>query len=159
MRKLKISNLILIIIFVLASCDIVTPAPQPTLGGLPVSQVTLPAPPQSSSPVPGQPPVSSPEAFPTTTALQPGSEVTNPAASSPTEAPIPPGQAKSTAQILAEMGGTTCNEFGRFTCIKLAVNLDHSHPQPGQTTEVTFAVLPAAVQSKGFFVNLTGGPG
>jgi pimeloyl-ACP methyl ester carboxylesterase len=45
-----------------------------------------------------------------------------------------------------------------FECTTLAVPRDHGEPG-GETWEITFGVQPAAVESRGTFVTLTGGPG
>ena len=47
---------------------------------------------------------------------------------------------------------------GRFDCTTLAVPRDHNDPE-GPTWEITFGLLKAAVESKGTFVTITGGPG
>ncbi len=46
----------------------------------------------------------------------------------------------------------------RFECTTLAVPRDHADPD-GPQWEITFGLLPAAVESKGTFVTITGGPG
>ena len=46
----------------------------------------------------------------------------------------------------------------RFECTTLAVPRDHTAPD-GPTWEITFGVQPAAVESRGTFVTITGGPG
>jgi pimeloyl-ACP methyl ester carboxylesterase len=46
----------------------------------------------------------------------------------------------------------------RFECTTLAVPRDHADPD-GQQWEITFGLQPAAVESKGTFVTITGGPG
>ncbi len=59
---------------------------------------------------------------------------------------------------LARLGGTPCPDSD-FTCVTLAVPLDHANPADARTLDVTFAVLPASGRSKGLFVTATGGPG
>jgi pimeloyl-ACP methyl ester carboxylesterase len=66
-------------------------------------------------------------------------------------------QANMTA-LLDELGGTACPE-GDFTCVTLALPLDHANPENGETIDVTFAVLPASGESRGIFVTVVGGPG
>lgn len=65
---------------------------------------------------------------------------------------------RSTADILDELGGEPCPD-SEFTCVKITVPLDHFDPSNTETTEVTFAVLPASGESRGAFVTATGGPG
>jgi pimeloyl-ACP methyl ester carboxylesterase len=87
----------------------------------------------------------------------------------PTSAPtamatIPPppatptaGPLEDTQSILDRLGGTPCPDSD-FTCITLAVPLDHFNPD-GRTMDVVFGVLPASGERKGMFVTATGGPG
>ncbi|MFN8530292.1 MAG: alpha/beta fold hydrolase [Anaerolineae bacterium] len=58
-----------------------------------------------------------------------------------------------------DLGGTPCPNDSAFTCITITAPLDYTQPENGQTLDVTFAVLPAAGESRGMFVTVTGGPG
>lgn len=60
--------------------------------------------------------------------------------------------------ILAQLGGRPCPDSD-FTCITLAVPLDHFDSANTQTINVVFAILPASGERKGMFVTATGGPG
>lgn len=59
---------------------------------------------------------------------------------------------------LVALGGQPCPD-SEFTCVTLAVPLDHFNPTDDRTIEVTFGLLPAKGDSKGLFVTATGGPG
>ena len=66
----------------------------------------------------------------------------------------------STQQILKRLGGRPCAPAGsEFTCVTLAVPLNHFDPGNRRTLDVVFAVRPATGQRKGMFVTATGGPG
>jgi pimeloyl-ACP methyl ester carboxylesterase len=60
--------------------------------------------------------------------------------------------------ILSELGGEPCPDSS-FTCVTLAVPLDHFDPANQETTAVVFGILPATGERKGMFVTVTGGPG
>jgi pimeloyl-ACP methyl ester carboxylesterase len=64
---------------------------------------------------------------------------------------------EDTQSILGRLGGAPCPDSD-FTCVTLAVPLDHSKPN-GPTIDVVFGVLPASGERKGMFVTVTGGPG
>lgn len=72
---------------------------------------------------------------------------------SETEAPV-----EDTASRLERLGGYPCPDSD-FTCIDVAVPLNHFDPQDTRTTNVVFAVLPATGERKGMFVTVIGGPG
>ena len=72
---------------------------------------------------------------------------------SATEAPV-----EDTASRLERLGGTPCPE-SEFTCVNVAVPLNHFDPNDSRTLEVVFAVLPATGERKGMFVTSIGGPG
>lgn len=59
---------------------------------------------------------------------------------------------------LKELGGVPCPNSA-FTCITLAVPLDHFNPSDTRKINLVFAVLPATGARKGMFVTATGGPG
>ena len=59
---------------------------------------------------------------------------------------------------LDALGGYPC-PYGDFTCVTLAMPLDHFDPASEETIDVTFAVLPASGERKGMFVTAVGGPG
>ncbi|MCA2000972.1 MAG: alpha/beta hydrolase [Chloroflexi bacterium] len=59
---------------------------------------------------------------------------------------------------LDALGGEPCPD-SEFTCVTLAVPLNHFDPQDERTLDVVFAVLPATGERKGMFVTATGGPG
>ncbi len=65
----------------------------------------------------------------------------------------------STEKILKQLGGYPCPDESEFTCVTLAMPLDHFNPSDTRTIQVTFAVLPATGNRKGMFVTATGGPG
>jgi pimeloyl-ACP methyl ester carboxylesterase len=65
----------------------------------------------------------------------------------------------STEKILKQLGGHPCPDESAFTCVTLAMPLDHFNPSGTRTIQVTFAVLPATGDRKGMFVTATGGPG
>jgi pimeloyl-ACP methyl ester carboxylesterase len=73
----------------------------------------------------------------------------------PISAPIVARQ--DTQAILERLGGTPCPD-SVFTCVTLAVPLDHFN-EDGRTIDVVFGVLPASGERKGMFVTATGGPG
>ncbi len=64
----------------------------------------------------------------------------------------------STSEILESLGGELCPDSD-FTCVTIDMPLDHFDPSDGRTIGVTFAVLPAAGESRGAFVTVVGGPG
>ncbi|HTP09531.1 MAG TPA: alpha/beta hydrolase, partial [Anaerolineae bacterium] len=64
-----------------------------------------------------------------------------------------------TGKILEQLGGHPCPDKSAFTCVTLAMPLDHFNPADPRTIQVTFAVLPATGNRKGMFVTATGGPG
>jgi len=64
-----------------------------------------------------------------------------------------------TEKILKQLGGRPCPDGSEFTCVTLAMPLDHFNRADARTIPVTFAVLPATGQRKGMFVTVTGGPG
>ncbi|HEY7704709.1 MAG TPA: alpha/beta hydrolase [Acidimicrobiia bacterium] len=64
----------------------------------------------------------------------------------------------TTAEKLEALGGEPCPDSD-FTCVTIAMPLDHFHPDDGRTIDVVFAVLPAAEETEGVFVTATGGPG
>ncbi len=66
---------------------------------------------------------------------------------------------RTTADVLKELGGKPCPEGSAFTCVTLALPLDHFHPAARRTIDVVFAVLPATGERTGMFVTATGGPG
>lgn len=66
---------------------------------------------------------------------------------------------RSTADILEELGGEPCPDGSAFTCVTLAMPLDHFDTADTRTLEVVFAVLPATGARRGTFVVATGGPG
>jgi pimeloyl-ACP methyl ester carboxylesterase len=68
-------------------------------------------------------------------------------------------QRDSTQQILQRLGGRPCTPKSDFTCITLAIPLDHFNPGDRRTLNVVFAVRPTTGQRKGMFVTATGGPG
>jgi pimeloyl-ACP methyl ester carboxylesterase len=68
-----------------------------------------------------------------------------------------PGGDLDTEARLEALDGEPCPDSD-FTCVTIAVPLDHADPS-GDVIEVVFAVLPAAVETKGVFVTATGGPG
>jgi pimeloyl-ACP methyl ester carboxylesterase len=70
-------------------------------------------------------------------------------------APSRPG----TEKILKQLSGQPCPDGSEFTCVTLAMPLDHFNPADARTLPVTFAVLPATGRRKGMFVTATGGPG
>lgn len=59
---------------------------------------------------------------------------------------------------LSALGGRPCPDSD-FICLTLSVPLDHFAPVPGETIEVTFAVLPACGTRLGTMVTVVGGPG
>jgi pimeloyl-ACP methyl ester carboxylesterase len=59
---------------------------------------------------------------------------------------------------LDALGGYPC-DYSEFTCVTLAMPLDHFDPDSEETIDVTFAVLPASGERKGMFVTVVGGPG
>ena len=80
----------------------------------------------------------------------------------PTAAPTIPASPTSipqedTESILERLGGTPCPDSD-FTCVTLAVPLDHFNTD-SSTIDVVFGVLPASGERKGMFVTVTGGPG
>lgn len=79
------------------------------------------------------------------------------AASEPTvgETKVP---VEDTASRLERAGGYPCPDSD-FTCINIAVPLNHFDPLDSRTTNVVFAVLPAAGERKGMFATVVGGPG
>ncbi|MCS7071765.1 MAG: alpha/beta hydrolase, partial [Anaerolinea sp.] len=68
-------------------------------------------------------------------------------------------QVTPTLGDLLETAGGPCPDESQFTCVTLDVPLDHTRPDADAVIPVTFAVLPAAVESRGVFVTVTGGPG
>ena len=72
--------------------------------------------------------------------------------------PASPAAPESTTAILERLGGRPCPDSD-FTCVTLAVPLDHFNPEEAGMIEVVFAVLPATGERKGMFVTVTGGPG
>ncbi|MGQ9909759.1 MAG: alpha/beta fold hydrolase [Candidatus Flexifilum sp.] len=60
---------------------------------------------------------------------------------------------------LLDTAGEPCPNDSLFTCVTLEVPLDHTRSDESGRIPVTFAVLPAAVESRGVFVIVTGGPG
>lgn len=70
-----------------------------------------------------------------------------------TETPI-----EDTASKLEALGGYPCPDSD-FTCIKVAVPLDHFDSQEARTIDIVFGVLPATGERKGMFVTAIGGPG
>jgi pimeloyl-ACP methyl ester carboxylesterase len=72
---------------------------------------------------------------------------------------VPPAASprEDTQSILERLGGTPCPD-DVFTCVTLAVPLDHFNPD-GRTIDVVFGVVPASGERKGMFVTVTGGPG
>jgi pimeloyl-ACP methyl ester carboxylesterase len=56
-----------------------------------------------------------------------------------------------------EVGREACPE-SRFECVTITVPRDH-FASGGETWEVTYAIQPAAVERRGTFVTVTGGPG
>ncbi len=64
----------------------------------------------------------------------------------------------SIAEQLAALDGAPCPD-STFTCVTLAMPLDHFNPSDGRIQQVTFGILPATGTSKGLFVTATGGPG
>lgn len=81
--------------------------------------------------------------------------LTEPPTKAPTAVEAP---AVDTAARLEELGGYPCPDSD-FTCIDVAVPLDHFDPQDTRTLDVVFAVLPASGERKGMFVTSIGGPG
>ena len=78
-----------------------------------------------------------------------------------TATPTPPAltpRSTSAADRFAQFNSRPCPDSG-FTCITLAVPLDHFDSTDTQTMDVVFAVLPASGERKGMFVTATGGPG
>jgi pimeloyl-ACP methyl ester carboxylesterase len=58
-----------------------------------------------------------------------------------------------------EVERATCPD-SRFECVTITVPRDHfASPGDGDTWEVTYAIQPAAVERRGTFVTITGGPG
>ncbi len=76
----------------------------------------------------------------------------------PTPTLTPTLQPASAADRFAQFNSRPCPDSG-FTCITLAVPLDHFDSGNMQTINVVFAVLPASGERKGMFVTATGGPG
>jgi pimeloyl-ACP methyl ester carboxylesterase len=74
------------------------------------------------------------------------------------QASNPPAR-PATEKILKQLGGYPCPDGSAFTCVTLAMPLDHFNPSDTRTIQVTFAVLPATGNRKGMFVTATGGPG
>jgi pimeloyl-ACP methyl ester carboxylesterase len=89
-----------------------------------------------------------------------GVEVATLAGPGPSQAVTPsstPGRAP-TEEILASLGAAPCPESD-FTCITLALPLDHFDPGNARTIDVVFGVLPASGERYGMFVTVVGGPG
>ena len=74
-------------------------------------------------------------------------------------APSPPAARVDTAPSLQRRGGQPCPDGSEFTCVTIAMPLDHFTPSDTRTIDVVFAVLPASGDRKGAFVTATGGPG
>ena len=79
-----------------------------------------------------------------------------PATSMPTS--VPSALREDTEAILDSLGGYPCQDSD-FTCIDLAVPLNHFDSSNTATIEVVFGVLPATGERKGMFVTAVGGPG
>ncbi|MCC7130127.1 MAG: alpha/beta fold hydrolase [Anaerolineae bacterium] len=114
-------------------------------------------------PAPTSAPTSAPPsataAPPTATSVPPSPTALLPTPTSPpppTEPPAPP--VKDTAALLESLDGYPCPDSD-FTCVDVAVPLDHDNPQDGRATTVVFGVLPASGARQGTLVVVTGGPG
>jgi pimeloyl-ACP methyl ester carboxylesterase len=77
---------------------------------------------------------------------------------SPAAAPAA-AQHESTRQILQRLGGSPCEPGSDFTCVTLALPLNHFDPSDRRTLNVVFAVRPATGTRRGMFVTAVGGPG
>ena len=83
-----------------------------------------------------------------------------PTSAVPTPVPTPeqaPAR-EDTPAILDHLGGYPCPDSD-FTCIDLAVPMNHFDPANPATIQVVFGVLPASGERKGMFVTAVGGPG
>ena len=94
--------------------------------------------------------------------VQPAAEPT--ASNNPTipaTSPVsPPDQLTDIRERLRELGGVPCEDAGGFTCVTLAVPLDHFDPVNPETIDLVFAIAPATGERKGMFVQaFPGGPG
>ena len=72
---------------------------------------------------------------------------------------LPTAANASTRTTLKAMGGAPCSATSAFTCVKLAVPLNHFDAADPRQIKVAFAVRPADKASHGLFVVATGGPG
>ncbi len=64
------------------------------------------------------------------------------------------------AERLKQLGGKRCEANPGFTCLTIAVPLDHFDPANLETIEVVFAVAPALGERKGMYAQaFPGGPG
>ena len=88
----------------------------------------------------------------------------------PTSSPSPDATAApptSTPKIITdirerlnELDGKPCEGVDGFTCVTIAVPLDHFDDANQETIDVVFAVAPATGERKGMFVQaFPGGPG
>jgi len=77
---------------------------------------------------------------------------------------VPPNNSsdkiKDMAQRLDELGAERCDANPDFTCLTIAVPLDHFDPANSETIDVVFAVSPAQGERYGMYVQaFPGGPG
>jgi len=108
---------------------------------------------------PTSPPPTAAETLPATAAIPPTDTAAPPTQTpepAPTETARPP--IEDAAALLESLGGYPCPNSD-FTCLDVAVPLDHTNPQDGRTATVVFGVLPASGERQGMFVVATGGPG
>ena len=94
--------------------------------------------------------------------VQPAAEPTssplpNPSMVSPIS---PPSHLTDIRERLNDLGGEPCDGNREFTCVTIAMPLDHFNPNNSETVDVVFAVAPATGERKGMFVQaFPGGPG
>ena len=72
---------------------------------------------------------------------------------------LPSVAGASMTGTLKALGGAPCTATSAFTCVKLAVPLNHFDQTDARRIKVAFAVRPADKISRGLFVVATGGPG
>jgi pimeloyl-ACP methyl ester carboxylesterase len=87
----------------------------------------------------------------TTTTIQTAATTAAPGSTTTTERP-------TTDQLLEDLDASLCPD-SEFTCVTLAMPMNHFDEADARTIPVTFAVHPATGERLGAFVTATGGPG
>ncbi len=64
-------------------------------------------------------------------------------------------------RFLEANGAVSCEESPNFQCVEIAVPLDHTNKDNGESINISFAVIPAGNPEarRGMFVTVVGGPG